>query len=60
MCQAPETNPSVDASKRTPGLFLAQHFLGHSPRTVATRSYVAPPLALFDEALLWLWEQYGF
>jgi|SRR5271166_5254682 len=42
------------------GLFLAQHFLGHSPRTVATRSYVAPPQALFDEALMWLRERYGF
>jgi len=41
------------------GLFLAQHFLGHSPRTVATRSYVAPPQALFDEAMMWLREQYG-
>jgi integrase len=40
------------------GLFLAQHFLGHSPRTVATRSYVAPPQALFDEAVMWLREQY--
>ena len=40
------------------GLFLAQHFLGHSPRTVATRSYVAPPQPLFDEALMWLREQY--
>jgi hypothetical protein len=42
------------------GLFLAQHFLGHPPRTVATRSYVAPPQALFDEALMWLRERYGF
>jgi hypothetical protein len=40
------------------GLFLAQHFLGHSPRTVATRSYVAPPQRLFDEALMWLRERY--
>lgn len=42
------------------GLFLAQHFLGHSPRTVATRSYVAPPQDLFDEAVTWLRERYEF
>jgi hypothetical protein len=34
-------------------------FLGHSPRTVADRHYVAPSQERFDEAVLWLGEQFG-
>ena len=30
------------------------HFLGHSPRTVASKHYVAPSQEIFDEALDWL------
>jgi hypothetical protein len=32
----------------------ASHFLGHSPRTVAGKHYVAPSQKNFDEALDWL------
>jgi hypothetical protein len=37
----------------------AQYFLGHSPRSVADRSYVDPSHDLFDDAVHWLGEQYG-
>jgi integrase len=35
------------------------HFLGHSPRTVADRHYVVPSQELFDEAVTWLGRQLG-
>jgi integrase len=53
-----KTSATMLGSDNRYGLFLAQHFLGHSPRSVATRNYVAPPQALFDEAVMWLREQY--
>jgi integrase len=34
-------------------------FLGHSPRSIADRHYVAPPQALFDQAVMWLGQQFG-
>lgn len=37
-----------------------QHFLGHSPRTVAQKHYVTPSQERFDAAVRWLGEQYGF
>jgi hypothetical protein len=38
----------------------AQHFLGHSPRSVAQSNYVSPSQTQFDKALIWLGEQFGF
>jgi integrase len=38
----------------------ASHWLGHSPRTIADRHYVAPSRERFDEAVVWLGQQYGF
>jgi hypothetical protein len=38
---------------------FAPFFLGHSPRTVADRHYVAPSQELFDEAVLWMGKQLG-
>ena len=38
----------------------AQHFLGHSPRSVAQSNYVSPSQSQFDKALIWLGEQFGF
>ena len=38
----------------------AQLFLGHSPRSIADRHYVAPSQPLFDEAVSWLGGRYGF
>jgi integrase len=35
------------------------YFLGHSPRTVADRSYVVPSQEMFDEAVTWLGQQLG-
>ncbi len=35
----------------------ASHFLGHSPKTIAGKHYVAPSQNNFDEALDWLREQ---
>jgi hypothetical protein len=35
------------------------YFLGHSPRTVADRSYVVPSQEMFDKAILWLGQQLG-
>lgn len=35
-------------------------FLGHSPRSMKDRHYAAPPQALFDNAVLWLGQQFGF
>jgi len=35
-------------------------FLGHSPRTIADRHYVAPSQKNFDRAILWLGERLGF
>ena len=36
----------------------ARWFLGHAPRGVADRNYIAPPQDLFDKAVEWLREQY--
>jgi hypothetical protein len=49
---------SLLATHPTYGRF-AQHFLGHSPRTVADRHYIVPPQELFDEAVTWLGRQLG-
>lgn len=38
----------------------AQHFLGHSPRTIADKHYVAPAAKQFDSAVRWLGKQFGF
>jgi integrase len=38
----------------------AQHFLGHSPRSVAQSNYVTPSQPLFDKAVTWLGKQFGF
>lgn len=38
----------------------AQHFLGHSPRTVADKHYIAPSAKQFDLAVRWLGKQFGF
>jgi integrase len=38
---------------------LVPHFLGHSPRGMAEKHYVAPPEKLFDEAVRWLGRQLG-
>ena len=35
------------------------HFLGHSPKGIAARHYVAPDDATFFEAIRWLGEQFG-
>jgi len=35
-------------------------FLGHSPSSMKDRHYAAPPQALFDEAVTWLGQQFGF
>ena len=37
----------------------AQHFLGHSPRTVADRHYVKPDQKQFDQAINWLGQQWN-
>jgi integrase len=37
----------------------ARWFLGHAPRSVADRNYIAPPQDYFDEAIKWLGRQYG-
>jgi hypothetical protein len=39
---------------------LARHFLGHSPRGVADKHYINPNQDLFDEAVMWLGEQFKF
>jgi integrase len=38
----------------------SNHFLGHSPRSIKDRSYVATNGAAFDKAVAWLGVQYGF
>ena len=41
-------------------MMLKDHFLGHSPRTVAERHYSdSVPQDLFDEAVQWLAQDYG-
>jgi len=37
-----------------------QHFLGHSPRSIADKHYAAASDSLFDEIVLWLGKQYGY
>jgi integrase len=36
------------------------HFLGHAPRSIQERHYVARSQERFDAAVVWLGEQYGF
>lgn len=38
----------------------AQHYLGHSPRTVADKHYVRPSSSQFEKAIRWLGEQFGY
>ncbi len=38
----------------------AQHFLARSAKTVADKPYVVPSQELFDKAVAWLGEEYGF
>jgi integrase len=38
----------------------SSHFLGHSPRSIKDRSYVATNGTAFDEVVAWLGVQYGF
>jgi len=40
-------------------LELSQLFLGHAPKTIAEKHYVAPDRKTFDAAVRWLGEQYG-
>jgi integrase len=39
---------------------FAQYFLGHAPQSISERHYVRPSQALFDEAVTWLGQQFGF
>lgn len=39
---------------------FAQHFLGHSPRTIADKHYVRPSDEQFNEAVRWLGVQFGY
>lgn len=39
---------------------FAQHFLGHTPVTIAERHYVVPSQERFDAAVKWLGEQFGY
>lgn len=36
------------------------YFAGHSPRSVATTYYIKPSQTQFDNAVMWLGEQFGF
>jgi integrase len=54
-----KTSATLLASHPIHGRFDV-HFLGHSPRSVADRHYVRPDQSLFDEAVQWLGQQYGF
>jgi integrase len=40
--------------------YYAEHYLGHAPRSVAAKHYIAPARDQFDAALTWLGEQLGF
>ncbi len=53
-----KTCPSLLQHHQTYGQY-AQYFLGHSPRSVADRSYVARPGRQLDDAIRWLGEQLG-
>ena len=39
---------------------FAQHWLGHAPKSVADKHYVAPSQTRFDAAVAWLGEQYDW
>lgn len=39
--------------------FYAAYYLGHAPATTADRHYVRPSDVKFDEAILWLGQQFG-
>ncbi len=40
------------------GRQISQHFLGHSPRSIAEKHYIAPDQGKFDNAITWLGEQF--
>ena len=54
-----KTSATMLESHREYGRFTA-YFLGHSPRSVKDKHYAVPSRALFDEAVKWLGEQFGF
>jgi hypothetical protein len=54
-----KTSASLLGSHEVYGRFTS-HFLGHSPRSIADKHYVRPDQHLFDEAIGWLGQQYGF
>ncbi len=52
-----KTSPSLLQSKPEFAM-VAFHFLGHSPRGMALRHYIAPSQEVFDKAVMWLGTQY--
>lgn len=54
-----KTSPSLLETNKSYGKYV-QHFLGHAPRDLASAKYVRPDQKQFDEAVLWLGQQYGF
>jgi integrase len=42
----------------TPYRFAVPHYLGHSPKSIADKSYVAPSRSQFDEIVTWLGKQF--
>jgi integrase len=56
--QLRKTAASLLASHESHGRH-AQHFLGHAPRSIADKHYLAPPQALFDKAVDWLGNELG-
>lgn len=53
-----KTSPSL-LQKNAAYAHCAAHFLGHAPRSIADKHYVAIDQATFDKAVLWLGEEYG-
>jgi len=53
-----KTSPTL-LQKNPAYAHCAAHFLGHAPRSVADKHYVAIDQATFDKAVLWLGEEYG-
>ncbi len=39
---------------------FGNHYLGESPRTIKDKHYTEPSVDRFDDAILWLGEQFGF
>lgn len=54
-----KTAASKLESHETYGRFTSL-FLGHAPTSMKDRHYAAPPQALFDAAVTWLGEEFGF